>query len=159
MIEPPDQPRESGPPVPPPGPAIFVAPVVRLRPIRTLVIARDLAFRRRAVTVLVELGHVAFAMVALDDCDEVLTLVERQRADVVVLDATGLASAIGPLVSVLHDAAPRVGVVVVADLVDRAIQTLVVVPKWGWAADLSGAVRDAYRLGNPLKEELSDVRN
>jgi hypothetical protein len=111
------------------------------------------------MTVLVELGFVAFAVASLEATSEIVDLVVRQRADVAVLDATGCARAIAPLVTALFAVAPRVGVVVVADEVDRAVQSLAVVPKWGWAADISRAVRDAYRLGNPLKEELSDVRN
>ncbi len=136
------------------GPRIFVAPVVMLRPIRTLVIARDLGFRQRAMTVLVALGPVSFAVVAPD---EVVALVERQRPDVVVLDATGAAAAIGETVAALHEVNPHLGVVVVSDESGRT-RSLPALPKWGWAADLARAVQVAYRHGNPYKEDLSDAR-
>src|SRR4051794_37272712 len=99
---------------PSPDPADGCAVVIRLRPIRTLVIARDLAFRERSMAVLLELGPVAFAVVSLDCPEEVLELVERHLADVVVLDATGCAPAVPPVISALYRANPRVGVVIVA---------------------------------------------
>lgn len=157
--------RESEPRPAPAAPAItpppesIVAPVVRLRPIRTLVIARDLAFRQRATTVLVELGHVAFAVISLDSSADVVALAAQQRADVLVLDATGCAHAIGRVTSALHDASPRIGIVVVTDEMERPAHGLPALAKWGWAADLSRAVADAYRHGNPLNEERSDVRS
>jgi hypothetical protein len=135
-----------------------LAPVTRLRAIRTLVIARDLAFRERAMTVLVELGFVAFAVVSLEAADDVLALVDEQRADVVVLDATGCAPAIARIVVQLGEIAPRVGIVVVSDEIDCVGHALPVTPKWGWATDLSRAVIDAYGRGNPLREEHQNVR-
>lgn len=129
-----------------------LAPVIMLRRIRTLVVARDLGFRQRAVTILGELGPVTFAVVSLDD---VVALVEQERADVVVLDATACAAAVPRIVAALCDVDPSVGVVVVSDEHDRrrpaAWQGL---SKWGWAADLSAAVMAAYHHGNPLREEL-----
>ncbi len=135
------------------------ATVVRLRPIRTLTIARDLAFRQRAMTVLADLGPAAFAVASLDEPDEVVALVLSQRADVVVLDVTVSASALAQVVLALSERAPRVGVVAVSDRVDRAHHAVAVLTKWGWAADLARAAQDAYNRGNPLKEELTHVRN
>ncbi len=128
------------------------AQVIRLRSIRTLVVARDLSFRQRVVTVLTDLGVVAFAITSLDRVDDVVALIERERADVVVLDATGCAPAAARLVFELADVSPRVGVVLVADDGDarHGLRTL---PKWGWAVDLSRAVQQAYHHGNPLVEE------
>jgi hypothetical protein len=143
----------------PPDQAVLAAPVIRLRPIRTLVIARDLAFRERSMTVLVELGFVAFAVTSLDEAEAVVALVARQRADVVVLDATGCGTAVDRVVCALYESAPRVGVVVVAGTSDHSFCSLPVVAKWGWAADLSRAVAAAYDHGSPLKEDHSDVRN
>jgi len=128
---------------------VLVAPVIRLRPIRTLVIAQDLAYRRRSTTALVKLGHVAFALLSLDDCDAVVALVQDQRADVVVLDATACAGAIAPAVSALRAALPHVGVVVVSDHVDRVAYSRPVLAKWGGAAELIRAVQAARRDGNP----------
>ena len=129
-------------------PAVLVAPVIRLRPIRTLVIAQDLAYRRRSMAVLVKLGHVAFALSSLEDRAAVIALVERQRADVVVLDATACAGAIARTVAALRAAVPQVGVVVVSDHVDRVALSLPVLPKWGGGAELIRAVQDAQRDGN-----------
>lgn len=146
----------------PPGddqPASRVATVTRLRPIRTLTIARDLAFRQRAVTVLAGLGPTAFAVAALDRPAAVVALVVEQQADVVVLDVTVSAKELAQVVSALLEAAPRVGVVAVSDHVSQTGHALPVLAKWGWAAELSKAAQDAYRRGNPLKEDLTHVRH
>ena len=128
--------------------------MIRLHQIRTLVIARDLAFRQRAVTVFSELGVVAFAIAALDAADEVLALITRERADVVVLDATGCAAAVAQVIYELCEQAPRVGVVLVSSGGDDA-NRLPTLDKWGWAEELSRAVQQAYHRGNPLKEEVN----
>lgn len=130
------------------------AQVIRLHSIRTLVIARDLAFRQRAMTVLAKLGVVSFAIAAIDASDAVLELVGHEAPDVVVLDATGCARAIGGLVYELYERAPRMGVVIVSSNADERLG-LPALPKWGWAADLSHAVQEAYHRGNPLQEETT----
>lgn len=135
------------------------ATVVRLRPIRTLTIARDLAFRQRAMTVLAELGPAAFAVMALEPPDGVVSLVVRQSADVVVLDVSGSAAALPRVLAALSEHAPRVGVVAVSDRADRAGHDVHVLAKWSWAAELTRAVQDAHRRGNPFKEDSSDVRH
>ncbi len=129
------------------------ARVIRLHSIRTLVISRDLAFRQRAMTVLDGLGPTSFAVAGLDARDEVAALVADQRPDVVVLDATACAPVIGGLVHELCDRVPDVGVVIVSSTVADDRFGLPALPKWGWAADLSRAVQEARRDGNPLKEE------
>lgn len=131
-----------------------LAPVIRLRPIRTLVVARDLGFRQRVMIVLEDLGPVSFAVVSLDD---VVALVERQQADVVVLDATACAPGISRIVERLYGAAPEVGVVVVSDDAQRGLHAIHALPKWGWASDLRTAVAQAYDFGNPFTEDLSDA--
>ena len=135
------------------------ATVVRLRPIRTLTIARDLAFRQRAMTILSDLGPTAFAVTALEQTDAVVALVAEQRADVVVLDVTVSAPALVHVVAALFESAPRVGIVAVSDHVSTSSHALPVLAKWGWAAELSRAAQDAYRRGNPLKEDESDIRH
>jgi len=135
------------------------ATVTRLRPIRTLVIAHDLAFRRRAMTVLAELGPTAFAVTAVERPEEVVALVQQQRADVVVLDVTVSATALAQVVDALAQGLPRVGVVAVSDHVQCAGNSVPVLAKWGWAADLARAVQDAYRHGNPLREDRSHERH
>ena len=146
---------------PPSGdqPQSIPAPVVMLRPIRTLTIARDLAFRQRAMTVLAELGPTGFAVAALEQPDEVLALVEQQHPNVVVLDVTVSAPALARVVTALAEHAPRVGIVAVSDVTGVAGHALPVLAKWGWAAELAHAVQDAYRRGNPLMEEPSHVHH
>ncbi len=134
------------------------AQVIRLRPIRTLVIARDLAFRQRAMTVLAELGLVSFAIAAIDDRASVLALIEQERPDVVVLDATGCTRCVAGAVYELYERVPRVGVVIVSADGDDGRLGLAALPKWGWAADLSRAVQQAYDHGNPLSQESLDVQ-
>ncbi len=139
------------------GDAAPVAQVIRLRPIRTLVIARDLAFRQRAMTVLGDLGLVSFAIAAIDDRANVLALIGQERPDVVVLDVTGCERSVAGAVYELYELAPRVGVVIVSADGDDGRLGLRALPKWGWAADLSRAVQQAYDHGNPLSEERFDV--
>ncbi len=129
------------------------AQVIRLHPVRTLVISRDLAFRQRAMTVLEDLGVVSFAIAGLEARGEVVALIEHQHPDVVVLDATACAPSIAGLVYELYERAPRVGVVIVSSSGPDHRLGLPALAKWGWAADLSRAVQQAYRDGNPLKEE------
>lgn len=133
------------------------APVIRLHQIRTLVIARDLAFRQRAVTVLGDLGVVAFVVAPIEPAGAVVELIRRERADVVMLDATGCAPAVARLVYELYEIAPRVGIVLVGSRDDRS-HRLPTLDKWGWAEELSHAVQQAYHRGNPLKEEPVNVQ-
>lgn len=135
------------------------ATVTRLRSIRTLTIARDLAFRQRALTVFAALGPTAFAVADVERADEVVALVTRQRADVVVVDVTASSPALLAAVTALCSGAPRVGVVIVADRAERTTFPWPVLPKWGWAAELTHAVQDAHRFGNPLKEDDSVVHS
>ena len=131
------------------------AQVIRLHSIRTLVIARDLAFRQRAMTVLADLGVVSFAIAGADSRDQVHALIADEHPDVVVLDATGCTQAIGGLVYELYERAPRMGVVLVSSTGGEDRLGLPTLPKWGWAADLTHAVQEAYHHGNPLKEETT----
>lgn len=132
------------------------AQVIRLHEIRTLVIARDLAFRQRAMTVLEDLGVVAFVVAPIEPVTAVVELIRRERADVVMLDATGCGPAVARLVYELCELAPRVGVVLVGSRDDRS-HRLPALDKWGWAEELSHAVQQAYHRGNPLKEEPVNV--
>lgn len=128
-----------------------LAPVIRLRPIRTLVISRDLAYRERAMAVLSELGPVSFAVTSLADSGDVVSLVQDEGADVVVLDATGCESATRSAIEALADAAPHSGVVVVCHHCTEAARELQALPKWGWTQDLRAGAELAYRYGNPLR--------
>lgn len=127
------------------------APVIRLHPIRTLVISPELAYRDRAWSVLSELGPVAYAVTSLDEPDDIAYLLAQERADVVLLDATGCEAAAGEVVAALAVSAPRTGVVVVCHHCTAAARALQALPKWGWTQDLRAAVELAYREGNPLR--------
>ena len=135
-----------------PGPARSpsLAPVIRLRPIRTLVISPDLAYRERATTVLSELGPVSFAGTSPEDPDHIAGLLTQAPVDVVVLDATGCENAARRVVAALADVAPRSGVVVVCHHCTEAAREIGALPKWGWTQDLRAGVELAYREGNPL---------
>ncbi len=118
-------------------------------PIRALVVGVDDAYRRRAQAVLGELGDIAFALSEPTDAADVTYLAGAERADVVVLDATGCEAAVAAVVSALADAVPRVGVVVVCEHLTPAAQALLALPKWGWRSELRGAVQRAAIDGSP----------
>jgi len=144
--------------VPDAEPEIPLAALPRLHPIRTLVIARDLAFRRRAMTVLGELGWVGFAIAAPDREQDLVGMVSRMRADVVVLDATACAPAVTRIVTDLTERVPRVGVVVVSEEDLPAPFDRPAVRKWGWGADLFHAVEVAHRDAAALPHEAAHGR-
>jgi hypothetical protein len=131
------------------------APVIRLHPVRTLVVSRDLAFRQRAVTVLGDLGVVSFAVASPCLVDDVVALLEDEHPNVVVLDASGCCPSVATVVCQLSEVAPNVGVVLVTGREDRCVG-LHTLDKWGWAEELSRAVRAAYHDGNPPAEEQID---
>ena len=127
-----------------------LAPVIRLRPIRTLVVSSDLAYHERATSVLSAVGSVQFAVTALAAADEVAALVARERPDVVLLDATDCESDARQVIAALAEVAPRTGVVVVCHHCTQGARELDALPKWGWTQDLRAGVEVAYREGNPL---------
>jgi len=126
------------------------APVVRLRPIRTLVVSGDLDYKDRALTVISELGPAAFAVGSLSAPEDVLNLAAAERADVVVLDASGCEHDAAAVLSKLAERLPRVGIVVVCQHCSAAAVELDALPKWGWTQDLRAGIERAYREGNPL---------
>jgi hypothetical protein len=100
---------------------------------------------------------VTFASAAPTDPDDVTWLVRQERADVIVLDATGCEGAVARIIVALSTAAPRLGVVVVCEHLTEAARALAALPKWGWTRDLRGAVQRAQVDGSPLvrRESLS----
>ncbi len=127
-----------------------LAPVIRLLPIRTLVVSPDLTYRDRARTVLCELGPVSFAVTSLFQPDDVASLLQDEDADVLLLDATGCETAARKVIETLAGSAPRTGIVVVCHHCTEAARELRALPKWGWTQDLRAGVELAYREGNPL---------
>jgi NAD(P)-dependent dehydrogenase (short-subunit alcohol dehydrogenase family) len=118
--------------------------------IRVLVVGTDARYRERARTVVGELGSVAFAVAEPSDPDDVNALVQRERADVVVLDATDCEAAVARVVAVLSAKAPRLGIVVVCEHLTAAARELNALPKWGWRSELSAAVQHAHIDGSAL---------
>src|SRR4051794_3614036 len=102
--------------------------VVRLHPIRVLVVGGDLAYRERAVAVLAELGPVGFSGVTPGDQDELLAVIRDERPDVLVLDASGCEAAVGQLIVALAARPPAVGIVVVCEQATSAARRLGALP-------------------------------
>ncbi len=118
--------------------------------VRVLVIGVDARYRERARAVVGEFGSVAFAVAAPCDPDDVRVLAQRERADVVVLDATACEADVARVVATLHAKVPRLGVVVVCEHLTDAARELNALPKWGWRSDLRAAVQHAHIDGTPL---------
>jgi chemotaxis response regulator CheB len=112
--------------------------------VRVLVVGTDARYRERARTVIGELGSVAFAVAAPTDPGDVCALIQRERADVVVLDATGCEAAVGRVLAALTAKLPRLGVVIVCEHLTDAARELNALPKWGWRNDLRAAVQLAH---------------
>jgi hypothetical protein len=118
--------------------------------IRALVVAADGRYRERAETVIGEVAAVAFAHVAPTAVDDVWWLVQQERANVVVLDATDCEAAVADIVARLSKLAPELGVVVVCEHLTDAARDLEALPKWGWRRELRAAVQHARLDGSPL---------
>jgi hypothetical protein len=132
--------------VPPPSASDAEPSVVRLHPIRTLVLSADPAYCERALAVLGDLGPVAFAQLAPGDGDGVadtVALARHEQPDVVVLDATGAEAGAGLVMLALSNAAMAVGLVVVCEHSTPGARRLAALPKWGWTQDLRRAVERA----------------
>jgi hypothetical protein len=73
---------------PPPSTSDDAPPVLRLPRIRSLILGPDLTYRAHLITVIGDLGPLAFATIAMaehDDPADVLALVRYERPEVVVL--------------------------------------------------------------------------
>jgi CheY-like chemotaxis protein len=135
-----------------------LAPVIRLRPIQTLVVSPDQAFRARAVAVLSALGPVSLAADALAEVEDITRLRSDRQADVVLLDATGCEAIAQEFIAALASTAPRTGVLVVCQHSTAAARTLHALPKWGWTHDLRAGVELAYQAAHPLAGTLGAQR-
>jgi hypothetical protein len=133
--------------VPPTRASAAKSTVIRLHPIRSLVLASDAAYCDRVLRVVGDLGPVLFAITPEGESGEpedVLVLVRREDPDVVVLDATGCEAGVQRVVTALAESLPRVGVIVVCEHSTAAARQLGAIPKWGWTQDLRNAVEHAY---------------
>ena len=121
--------------------------VIRLHPIRSLVLADDAAYCDRVRSILGDLGPVSCAAVAASvrgDPADVVALVRGENADIVLLDATGCEASAERVVAALFELVPRVGVVIVCQHSTPAARRLGALPKWGWTQDLRNAVEHAH---------------
>jgi len=118
--------------------------------LRALVIGDDAGYRRRAEHVIGEVGSVSFALMTPTDPVDVVDLAERERAAVLVLDATGCEAQLIAVVRALAERMPEVGVVVVCEHLTDGARELRALPKWGWMRDLREGVQRAAIDGNPL---------
>jgi DNA-binding NtrC family response regulator len=131
--------------VPPTSTSGASSAVIRLHPIRSLVLASDAAYRDRVLRIVGDLGPVVFASAV--ECGEpadVVALVRSERPDVVLLDASEAEASAERVIAALHEAAARVGIVVVCEHSTIAARRLDALPKWGWTQDLRRAVERAY---------------
>jgi hypothetical protein len=118
--------------------------------LRALVVGDDAGYRRRAEQVIGEVGSVSFAVMPPTDPVDVVDLAERERAAVLVLDATGCEAQVTAVVRALAERVPQIGVVVVCEHLTEPARELRALPKWGWMRDLREAVQRAAIDGNPL---------
>jgi hypothetical protein len=121
--------------------------VVRLHPIRSLVLVDDAAYCERVRSILGDLGPVICAAGTVTERAEppdVVALVRRENADILLLDATGCEADAQRIVAALAEAIPRVGVVIVCQHSTAAARRLGALPKWGWTQDLRNAVERAH---------------
>ena len=124
-----------------------MSPVVRLHPIRSLVLADDAAYCERVRSILGDLGPVICAATAATERAQpadVVALARSENADILLLDATGCEADAQRVVAALAESVPRVGVVVVCQHSTAAARRLGALPKWGWTQDLRRAVERAY---------------
>lgn len=132
--------------------------VVRLHPIRSLVLADDAAYCDRVRSILGDLGPIICAAAAASvrgDPADVVALARSENADILLLDATDCEAGAERVVAALSELAPRVGVVVVCQHSTPAARRLGALPKWGWTQDLRNAVEHAHadrrrRITGPL---------
>lgn len=110
--------------------------------LRVLLIARDRRFRTVASALLARRGCTVAANASPQD---VARLVERERADVVVVDAGALLTAAARTVATVMALSPPVGVVLVGDEAEGGLHNLPVLAKWGPFEDFYAAIEQADR--------------
>ncbi|HUA73349.1 MAG TPA: hypothetical protein VL988_01165 [Solirubrobacteraceae bacterium] len=134
------------------------ARVIRLRPLRVLVVSSDEPFRAVTSMLLSRRGCRAFSLTAPYAAAE---LVARERIDVVVVDGADRRSALAEELSITAGAAPPVAIVLVGEDEQPAPDGEPALAKWASFEELYTAVeradraratmrpRDAERTGHP----------
>jgi DNA-binding NtrC family response regulator len=132
------------------GPEANGAAVRQLHPVRVLLISNDRRFRAMAEVLL---GRRGCVVSSIESATGAVELVQRHRANVIVIDAGHAAAAARRLAS-LKALLPSVGVVLVADAPDTWLESLAVEAKWGPFPRLYAAVQQAYRQSRDRRGEI-----
>jgi hypothetical protein len=115
--------------------------VRRLHPTRILLVSQDRRFLRSAGVMLSRRGY---EVEESERVSELANDIERQRANVVVVDATNSLTIAAQAAAAINALASRVGVVTVSEYPDSTgLQSIDVVPKWK-GHRLVEAVEHAY---------------
>lgn len=121
--------------------------VVRLRPIRVLLVGRDRRFLRTAAVLL---GRRGCDVVAIERPSDLLDTVEEQRTNVVVLDGSDSISATARAVATLDALPVPVSSLIVYEGVNRdPLRHLRLLPKWGAFEEIAAEVERLYERSRP----------
>lgn len=121
--------------------------VVRLRPIRVLLVGRDRRFLRSAAVLL---SRRRCEVMSIERPSELLRAIECQRTDVVVLDGTGSIYTTARAVAALAALPVPVPSLVVHERAgEDHLQGLPLLPKWGDFDNLAAEVERMYLGGAP----------
>jgi hypothetical protein len=118
------------------------AKVMRLRPLRVLIVSVDYRFRTVISMLIARRGCSAFSVGGADDVAEMLV---RERVDVMLIDGVGLLREIARDVAQSDASAPPIGVVLVGESTPAAPAGLVSLTKWGAFGALFAAIVEADR--------------
>src|SRR5690242_6645597 len=118
------------------------ARIIRLRPLRALVVSADEPFRAVTTMLLARRGCRAFSLTAAYAAAE---LVARERIDVVVVDGHGRRAALAEELAVIAGVVPPVGIVLVGDAGERAPTGEQALAKWARFDELFAAIVRADR--------------
>ncbi|HTZ85045.1 MAG TPA: hypothetical protein VMB05_00115 [Solirubrobacteraceae bacterium] len=118
------------------------AKVIRLRPLRVLVVSEDDPFRAVNAMLISRRGCRVFSLSGAYAAAE---LVARERIDVVVVDGTARHRALLAELAVIADLVPPVGVVCVEEGTGKGSRPDSALEKWGPFEDLFAAIVRADR--------------
>jgi hypothetical protein len=116
------------------------AKVIRLRPLRVLVVSDDEPFRAVNVMLISRRGCRVFSLSGAYAAAE---LIARERIDVVVVDGPARRRALADELAVTADLAPPVGVVCLDEAPQGELAPDRILEKWGPFEELFAAIVDA----------------
>ncbi len=124
------------------------AQVVRLRPLRVLVVSADRRFRAVIAMLVAGRGCCPFDT---SSCDDIAATLARERVDVVLVDGADLLAEVARDVACSDATAPPVGVVLVGEDREPALSGLRALAKWDSFDTLFAAIlaADRGRAGPP----------